>query len=661
MRLSRLGFFISLVFMLAVQPLSAETAVPKWALEALAEAGKESDPKNVDAWVLLDRTEFVCTSTGEIKKHYFRLVKVFTEQGARNEAVFAVRGLGGKASKVTSLEGWNFRPGGKPLQVKRENALVLDPDEQDSFTSGILTAVTLPEVVPGSLVAFESQEIIASPLGPVAIATIAGRNPVLRWELEADKTWWASRKIQAEITPWNIEPWTSETRLEPGRSLVVRHIPGVDPDQRGLPGRFRFMPSAFLRFSVSEFPASFSANWNELGTWYHNVFSQVMGVLPPMDLKGQSVVEKMSSVQNWMKQQLHYEQVYLSENRGWVPLPSKETFRTRSGDCKDLAAFGISAFEQVGLKAYPTLARLNDGPIQGQEPVHPYVFNHVMLAIALPESSGLPAEIRIGTEHFLLLDPTDKLTPIGFLGNQHRGARVLICRPEGGTWVSVPALGIFDQRVDVTLEASVDPDGRVLGRLTLLEKGNALGLAEALMQDGRKGLERRLVPRLVINPSCSFAILHASDPMDGSGAITVEVEVNLDGGWHEGESLGTLAMIGVPPAYRYIQRPGAPPRKLPVELERVGPWNWTAKLRMPGPWSAVLPARELRTSLRAVKWNATAEGEVVTLKLESNLNGGSWGWKDASEGLESVDEDHASYSAFLSTCSEFKKRPPNRP
>ncbi|HJW72733.1 MAG TPA: transglutaminase domain-containing protein [Geothrix sp.] len=654
------SFLVILLALMIQVALTARDKLPEWCLAALAESHQVDAPVGANAWVLLDRSEFTCTLTGAIKQKHYRLVKVLTEKGAEEEAFFAVRGIGGKASRVKGMKGWNFRPNAEPLTVEQEDALVLDPDSDDTLTSDNTTAVNLPGVVPGSLLAFESQEIFTSSMGPVAIASVLGANPILRWELELDKSWFVSSDVHAEIVPWNLDGWTREIQFVQGRSLKLRNLPAGYTEERQGPEVFNSLPIAFIRFTDRSFPAASSASWSDFGGWYQSVFKAAIGEIPPLMLTGTTARERLQSLQTWMGQNLGYRQVYLSENRGWMPAKAADTLRRRSGDCKDLTAFSVAILKAQGFEAFPVLTRVSDGRLLGTEPIHPGVFNHVLTAIALPAPMGFAAEVRVGLHTFLLLDPTDKLTPLGYLGRQHAGSRFLLCLPNGGEWVTVGEDGIMPSGVEVAIEATAEPEGRLLGTLTMSERGNALGLARAYLERGQRGLEDRLFPMLAINPACAFAILSANDPLVLGQSFNIKVEINLEAGWQQVGPHGALAPIAIPPVMGAIQRPGRS-RQLPVQIKSVGRWLWSATIHLPGEWDSVTGAGNLHTTLREVSWASVCKEGTAKLVLDSHLMPGTWKASEGEFGVKFVDADRADYASFLSRCFEFKSRPAKEP
>ena len=93
--------------------------LPGWASEQAMEASKEAPPAGADAWVLLDRTEFAYRGDGEIRKRNYRLVRILTERG-RDQGAFFIHGLGGTASQVTQLQGWNLRPDGELTRFNQD-------------------------------------------------------------------------------------------------------------------------------------------------------------------------------------------------------------------------------------------------------------------------------------------------------------------------------------------------------------------------------------------------------------------------------------------------------------------------------------------------------------------------------------------------------------
>jgi transglutaminase-like putative cysteine protease len=604
--------------------------------------------------VVLQRSEYLYAGKGEIQVHCFRVVKVLTEAGTR-EAVFAHWGLGGRASTVKEVKGWNCPPedGGAPTFVNESKAVLVDPDAPDEITSALETVVRLAGVVPGSLVAFESREILTPPLGPFATIRTVERNPVLHWELEADSRWWVSASIRPVVESWHLEPWSRDVVSVPGRSLRISRMPAWDVTEGGTPPPSCILPFVAVSFNDPACPVAGDHAWSGIGQWTARQFStRAEGPLDLPAFEG-GTREKLAALHGWIRHNLLYRSVRLSADRGWMPEPPAVTLRRRTGDCKDMACFMVGAARRMGLQAFPALTCIVTGRLEGDEPPSPSAFNHAIAAIALPAPMGLPAEVDVDGTAYLLADPTDRISAFGTLGGQHAGGHVLLCLPSGGRWVAVPDRALDPRSLDVSWQARAEDKGTLKGMLVVREHGDALGLASRYLLQGRTGLEHQLFPFLSRDPSCSLEIRACGDPLEGTFEVQVGVETRSDGS--RAGPMGRALFMGLPGAPVAIQRVGRP-RQLPVEAGADLEMTWKARLHVPPGWAPARNQDRLSTPFRDVQWTAGlgAEGETA-MDLKMTLHRRRWEPSARQEGLAAYDADRDAYAAFMGACTALVK------
>jgi hypothetical protein len=540
--------------------------------------------------------------------------------------------------------------------VKQDWARQLDPDAGDEFTTGIETQLALPGVVPGSVVAFDSLECMRPHLALAFEVLVGGRDPVLRWELEADNRWYVTHTAHARLVPRNLEPWTREIQLAPDRSLKLHHLPGRSPEELGTPGSYECRPWVHLAFTGvpdQDLPEAESTPFGKSALEVLSVPDPPPGELP--ELPGEPLA-RLRALASWMRHTFTYRKVYLDANRGWKPAAPSRTLRERHGDCKDLAALAGAAARKAGFQAFPVLARIGNGRLRGEEPVRPHMFNHALAAIEVPPEVDLPAVVTVGGARYLLFDPTSRLTPIGWLPWAHRQGKVLLCLPSGGHWVDIPRGAIPEARLDVSLSAKVEPSGTLAGTLVFQERGDALGLASTALQEGPAGLRKALVPILAPGPAGWFDHLKTSDPLDLDHPFQVEVSLVLP----DAVESGALKLPGLPPVPRPIQRLGTA-RRLAIRTGRDLEWHWRGDLAIDGGRVPVHPDLALQTPLREILWKASATPGGWKLAMDARLREGDWEVARAAEGLEVFDKDRHAFRRFLASCLEVRSEAPRLP
>ncbi|MBL0210509.1 MAG: hypothetical protein IPQ13_06290 [Holophagaceae bacterium] len=638
--------------------------LPDWAKpHAQAVATSPAPSGDYDAWVILQRTEVAYAGSNEILTRKLRLVKVLTERGT-SEGLFVIRGLGGKASKVKKLKGWNLRPDGELVRLASEKVVAIEGGESDSINTNVITGAVLERVVKGSWVAFESLEFERSPAGPFTAMGPMENLPVRRWELAISKNggfFTSLEKVEAILDLVNFGGLVPQPEHLPGQAIALSNVPALSVNEGGTPYREGFIPEVRVRFLDPGLKGAPDwSNWNSPAIWiageYQSKAKRTGLATPPgKELLG------LQALWAWMGRELTYKQVYLSPERGWVPEDASEVGRKRYGDCKDLSCFFIAELEARGYKASPVLARIKDGPALPEQP--PFaVFNHLITAIPLQKSLGLPAEVDTPRGRFLLADSTDPFTPFGWLGEAHRGRSVLICLPDGGTWVSIPDAAIQKAIMAVDLKAELRQNGQLDGHLTFTETGQAWGLRTVGRAGGKPEIREFLLNRhLSLPPNGKLEIISYSDPLELDRPFKVEADlIHPKGGRYGGGDCeiyyDDLGLHLVPPQ---IQRPGEP-RQLPVGSNRSGQLEFTAQIRVIGDMSPILEARVLDTPFRHCLWAADAMPEMgqtlISFKLKHEHRQINFPYLEREKGLQAWKKDRAAINRLLEDGFAFKAK-----
>lgn len=652
----------ALLLAAALLPAQDVTRLPDWAAQAARAAAGEAAPAEADAWVLLDRTEIAYTGDGEIRQQRFRLVKVLGERGIR-QGVFMLHGLGGKGNKVKRLKGWNLRPDGELVKLDSDHVVTMNDASDAEFSTDTLTGAVLDRVVKGSYIAFESLEAIQSPLGPVAATRLLESVPVRRWELDVAKKegWFTNlQSVEVRIDRRHFLPWIPVVEPLGGTGLRVSNLPVLPVDEGGYPHLSNVLPSVRVRFLDPAQPtARMWGQWDEVAKWTAGHYRTATASTGGADLKGRKGIEGLRGLWSWMMESLTYKQVYLTNDRGWVPEQAPEVGRKRYGDCKDLTAFFLSEAGSLGFVGFPVLARINEGEIEAQDEPFP-VFNHVIAALRLDTSLGLPAEVETPRGRFLLVDPTDAFTPLGWLGSGHRGRRVMVCLAEGAQWVSIPDPAILRDRLNVKLEGEVR--GTALrATLVLQETGSYWGLRALAHRGGAKAVRESLMgTRFDLPATATIDVTRLGNPLATDLPFEVEVKLTHPDGFHRNDGEWNVAAWGIPYPMALIQKVGAP-RCYPVSSQASGELHYQAVLKVPAKVKPVMAEQKGDTPFRAYEWKAGAEpgagGTTLRLSLDHRYKPVLFGFDQKEKGLQAWKQDRNAVKALREDGLAFKALP----
>ncbi len=600
---------IGLAMMLSLAASAQDLGkLPEWARLAAQEVAGKPMP-GADAWIVLDRTEMAYTGDGEIRTRKFRLAKILTERGV-NEAGYWLHGLGGKASKVKKLRGWNLRPDGELEKLSDENILNTNQSSNESITTRTVSLAVLPRATKGSWIAFESHEMFTYPTGPTDEIWVLESHPIHRWELALAKQegWFTNLKqVSVHLQPNRFEPWIKDVAVQPEQSLRAFDLPAI-PEGEGAHPSFRdVLPSVRVCFedpTLTGMPSSRS--WDEMARFYAERYQARYSTKTEMGIREKDPAMVLQAIRRWMAKEMSYRQVYLSPERGWIPEYVPETLRKRYGDCKDLATCFISEVRFAGMQAYPVLARINEGHARETDPVSSNSFNHVIVAVKLEKSLGFPAEVETPQGRFLIVDPTDRMAPLGSLQSGHRDREVMICREASALWVRIPASAVKLPRSRTDLTGQVTISGRLDANVTLVEDGDALGLRQACLDGGAHKIHDYILESLIdLPPTGSLEVQKVGDPFDVDQPFEVTYKISHPDGFHRQMDEATLVALGLPQVGDPIQKPGKP-RQFPVEVRAAGHREFHATLQVPWVVAPVLPTLSIQTPFRTADWKAKA-------------------------------------------------------
>jgi len=637
--------------------------LPDWAREAALAAAREQTPSGADAWVLLDRTEMTYTGGGNVRTRRFRLVKVLTGLGTA-EGAYALHGLGGRASKVLRLKGWNLRADGELVKLESDDVLTASGggDEAVGIDAHTRTLAVLGRVAPGSLVAFESLENLRTPMGPLGAAGPMEEHPVRLWELAVAASTW--RDVPARMEPRHFSPWIKDAEVIPGKSIRAVNVPGIPKGERARPHNRNTLPwvaVAFLDPSIGDVPLVDS--WANFGAWINHAYAGRRPATRVLATGGTAPLERLRALHQEVIRQIAYKAVYLTPERGWLPEGGAEVFRKRYGDCKDLTSILTGEAALLGFEACPVLALIQGGRVEPDEPVSLNCFNHVISAIRLERTLGLDAEVETPAGRFLLVDPTDRFTPLGKLGQAHARQRMLICTPKGGIWTATPAEAVLRPVIRIRLEAEAGPGGELSGTLRLQETGDALGLRQAARDLGRSRMKDYFLGNVEgLPPTGALEVKSLGDPMDMDHPFEMVVAFRHPRGVTFAAGEASLVDWGLPGALPPLQEAGKA-RRFPIEaggseLTR----EFEASIRLPWSLAPVLPELQSDSPFQTVNWKASASTRdgftTVDLRFSQTLKPALFDAGRLEEGLARWKKDRSDLKRVLSDGLAFKLAPP---
>jgi hypothetical protein len=144
------------------------------------------------------------------------------------------------------------------------------------------------------------------------------------------------------------------------------------------------------------------------------------------------------------------------------------------------------------------------------------VFNHVILAIALPagmDTSTLRARIthpKLGP--ILFFDPTDALTPLGRLSGALQANYGMLVTPDGGELLALPQLSTDSNGIIRTAKMTLDDTGTLRGDVHEVRLGDSASSQRYALRSTTQDTDRIKPVEAVAGASlATFRILKATD------------------------------------------------------------------------------------------------------------------------------------------------------
>lgn len=228
-------------------------------------------------------------------------------------------------------------------------------------------------------------------------------------------------------------------------------------------------------------------------------------------------------------QQTKYVEISLNITRGggYTPHTAKETLARNYGDCKDKATLMRALLKAAGIDSYLTTISADDRMYVHPEWASPTQFNHAIIAVRVSDAVTLPTvlpDTPLGC--LLIFDPTDPITPLGDLPEEEQGSHALVVAGERGALLTMPKLPVSAHRIESSIEATIDADGRLAAKIERQYFGQAaiplrgvqtyLG-AEELQKAFEKGFARRVGGTTVRN------VTTAARPEDDRLSVNLEL------------------------------------------------------------------------------------------------------------------------------------------
>lgn len=629
-------------------PLSAENLkdLPAWAQGPVQSTEGIQAPVDADAWILHKSLDFGYYGGGEIRIRERRVCRVLTDQGT--QAGLFVRAGAFRRAGVKRLKGWNLRPDGTLTRVDKDDLMGFDGDSGDQLSTTTFQALALHAVVKGSLVVFESEQVLQTIDLSFSLFLLEAY-PIRSLEIRANGSGsFLHRDVPARFEVWNAKPWIPVLPSGSG-ALSLSNLPAVPEREAGHPDWQDCLPQFYIRFEDPDpWERPKPGSWDSLASWY---FSQVERLpkikwpLPQAHADADAAAD-LKTLHQWILKEFRYQQVYLSPERGWIPEKPAEVIRKRYGDCKDLAVCLLASAAPRGVQGFPVLARIVKAPIRKDEPVTATAFNHLIAAVKLERSLGLPAEIETEAGRLLLIDCTARFTPLGWLPASHRKGRVMVCTPQKAIWIDIPDKAIEPTFTHISVKGELQSGG-LQGTVEILEEGDDQWLRSLALFGDRNRLLNRIGQLIQLPATAKLLVTSQGDPLDLQKPFKVVCSLDNPTPLRRMGREYELMNLGFPNVSPLIQ-PKEKARVLPVAATSHGNWHLSIDLGLGG--LSIVPSgpgRAIETPFRRLDWTSRLENGRLKLELRQRTLDAFWDFPEREAGVAAQRKDRTAMRMLL--------------
>jgi len=448
---------------------------PQW-MHALVNAPLPPRDEKTDAVMLYYEEILNVQSNGKIKSIERRAYKILRPGGRERGTIYASYD---SETRITAIHGWCIPAQGKDYEVKDKDVLetALFGVSNGELATDLRTKILkIPAADPGNIVGYEIQHedrpyILQDEWGfqeedPVREARYTLQLPA-GWEYKtAFLNYPEVKATSAGNNQWqwvvnNVEAIRPEGDMPPWRAVAGQMIVSFFPPGGGQAKGF--------------------GNWNDMALWEAGLVRgrresspEIKQKVAALTASETSTTRKMAVLGKFVQDDIRYVAIELGIG-GWQPHAAHDIFSHHFGDCKDKATLMSAMLKEIGIDSYYVVVNTRRGAVNANTPAVNW-FNHVILAIKLPEGTG-DGDLKAVLQHktlgrLLIFDPTDEMTPFGYLRGALQSNFGLLVTDSGGELIELPKLAASMNGTRRTAKLTLTPTGTLTGDVTEVRLGD---------------------------------------------------------------------------------------------------------------------------------------------------------------------------------------------
>jgi hypothetical protein len=503
---------LAFCLLMAATPVSANDA-PAW-MHALVSVPLPAHDDKTDAVLLFSEDMFTVQPNGKIKRMERAAYKILRVGGKSYGVISADFDAD---TRITAMHGWCIPAQGKDYEVKEKDAVETSAHVDGGELSDVrLKTLQIPAADVGNIVGYEvEQEVRPYVLQDEWLFQKTVPSVEARYTLQLPTGWeykaaWVNHAEMAPATVGNNQ-W----------QWVVKNVPAIKIEKEMPPWR-----GVAEQMVLAMLPPGGPQNkgfqsWDDMGVWQaglargrREVSPEIKQKVAALTASATSTLEKMRAIAVFAQREIRYVALELGIG-GYQPHPAPQIFAHRYGDCKDKATLVSAMLTEIGVESYYVIINSERGAVTNTTPPQFGIFDHVILAIKVPEGISDPSLVAFVNEtklgKLLIFDPTDEITPFGQLRGALQANYGLLVTPTGGELVEMPQLPATLNATERTAKLKLDDKGTLSGEIREIRRGDpAVYFRYALQSVSKEQDKIKPIEAALANSFGTFQITKAS-------------------------------------------------------------------------------------------------------------------------------------------------------
>jgi hypothetical protein len=447
--------FISGLFTFWGSPSNA-SEVPSSILTAISNAGDLQKYPDANAIIIFDSSEVVFRKDGQYQDWQHRLVKVLTEAGKKQmgESHFPYYRVYGNIRIALARV---IKPDGVAIDVPAE--MIKDISESSTAQMNIYDEDTREKVVTfknleiGDAIEYVIiDSVFRAPMDDeyCDMRIFQETNPILQkvYSVTGPKDIpikYAIRDGKVEFSIKEGEKYSTYIWQSENVDRIVR--------EPAMPALIELAPRVIV---------STIDSWEDVSKWYFEMSQPKLELDDSLRMAVKTLTqnctserEKIFKIYHFVAQKVRYMGLGTGVKKGFEPKPVTETYHTKYGVCRDVAALMTAMLNEAQI---PANIVLTGAGYEMEKEIPNYLFNHAI--VAMKDDDG----------NYYYADPTVENCPDLLVSVEH-DQDVLVCRVEGEQLLRTPSMPAEENMGYLTANSVVNPQGDLSSELTFTTDG----------------------------------------------------------------------------------------------------------------------------------------------------------------------------------------------